>query len=339
MKKYSQLTLEQRIVIATLYKKGVKQKEIAKEINVHPSTVSRELKRNTFFPSLGYRPTYAHQKAQRYRRRSTHYEKASPEVKAVIAVLLQRKWSPEQISNRLKLEKLYSISHESIYKMIAIDKKRGGDLYKYLRRYRRRKQRFPKQPRVAKLIQERVFIEQRKSVVENRSRLGDWERDLMIGKAHSSAIAAFVDRKTRFTKLCMPSDKKAKTLNRVTKEALKNLPCKTITNDNGTEWSHHKELSKQLKVPIYFTRPYASWEKGTCENTIGLVRQFLPKKTDFNNISHQQLKEIEWAINNRPRKTLNWRTPYEVMFNKKLHLTLESRAFYSLHRSSDAYEP
>ncbi len=168
--------------------------------------------------------------------------------------------------------------------------------------------------------------------INDPKRIGDWEWDLMIGLGQHSQIAAFVERKTSYAKLVKLPDKKTVSMNQATIQVLKNLPVCSITNDNGTESSAHENLSEKLKVLIYFTNPYSSWEKGTCENTIGLVRQFLPKKTDFNKIAKKGLQETEWLLNTRPKKKLNWQTPYEMFHNKKLHLTFES----SESRASEA---
>ena len=229
---------------------------------------------------------------------------------------LEVKWSPEQIYNRLRMEGEDVVSTETIYKFILEDRKNGGELWKNLRRSgRHRKKRFPSEDRRGKIKNTRS-ISKRSKKANKRQKLGHWERDLMIGKNHESAVLAIVDRKSRFNKFRKLNGKHAKKVTRETIIALKDLPKKSMTNDCGKEFSDHQIYEKKTKVKVYFCDPYSSYQRGTNENRIGILRQYLPKKSDLTNVSNKQLERIEFEINNRPMKILDWKTPYEVMMGK-----------------------
>ena len=224
-------------------------------------------------------------------------------------------WSPEQIVGRLKLDKLESISHETIYQRILGDKKAGGSLYSHLRWKKKRKKRYGSGKTVRGAMPNRVGIEQRPAIVDQRKRIGDWEGDTIIGSAYGGAvIASMVERKSRFT--CL-----SKAPSRVSTEVINSISDSmrpvaklvlTITLDNGKEFFQHALLKDALKADVYFARPYHSWERGLNENTNGLVRQYFPRRIPFDKLTKHDLQQVADKINNRPRKCLGYRTPFEV---------------------------
>lgn len=312
---YSRVTWEDRIKIKVLYQEGLSLSKIAGRIGKHKSTISRELKRNT--GKRGYRPKQAHSLAKERATKRQYPYKLKPKVIAEIQKKLALKWSPEQISNRLKKEGIASISTETIYKFILKDKKENGLLWKNLRRSSRtRKHRFPNEERRGK-IKNPTSITKRSKAANNRSRIGHWERDTMIGLNRKTGILVITDRKTRYNKFIKLNRKKAHDVTKATIKALEGLPVYSITNDRGLEFADHKNCSSKLGIKIYFCDPYTSSQRGTNENRIGILRQYLPKRTDLSKVSNQKIKKIEFEINNRPMKCLDWQTPYEIMFKKR----------------------
>jgi len=305
MKSYRRLTREHRYQIYALKESGLSIRSISKILRVSPSTISRELKR---LPGA-YAPTKSHKHAEVKRQTQKRRFKITGSLKEQIDLLIQQQWSPEQISGRLELSHIH-ISHESIYRYIYREKE--WPFHKNLRRkhkFRRSRATTDKY----KLLGIRKFqtsIEERPSVVEERNRVGDYERDLVLGK--NSRILTIVDRTTKLLRMKKVSRLSGYEVHNETLELLKGHKVHTITNDNGTEFSLHDVTSKILNAQIFFARPYCSWQRGTIENTNGLIRQYYPKGTDFSQISDEELKTIEDKMNNRPRKKLGYLTPYEV---------------------------
>jgi IS30 family transposase len=287
---------------------------IADKLGFHKSTIGREIKRNK--GGRGYRPKQAHQLAM-MREESKHGPyRMTPVVMMNVIERLELRWSPEQISNRLRLEGEDIVSTETIYKFIQEDQENGGELWRNLRRSRRvRKKRFPSEDRRGK-IQNARPIAKRPKKANKRKKVGHWERDLMVGKNHKSAVLVITDRKSRFNKFRKLNGKHAKKVTRETITALKNLPKRSLTNDRGQEFSDHQNYEKKTKIKVYFCDPYSSYQRGTNENRIGLLRQYYPKKTDLTHLTNKELEVIEFEINNRPMKLLDWRTPYEVMMEE-----------------------
>lgn len=222
---------------------------------------------------------------------------------------------PQQIAGRLKYEGHEGISHETIYCRIAADKESGGELYKHLRCKKKRKKRYGGASSGRGAIPNRVDIEQRPGVVDSRKREGDWEGDTIIGSHTGGAvIVSMVERKSRYTCLSKAKDKTTTAVMNSINEHM--LPIAdlvlTVTLDNGKEFSHHEKMSSTLKTRIFFARPYHSWERGLNENTNGLVRHYFPKKIPFDSISNNKLQRVAQKINNRPRKCLGYKTPFEV---------------------------
>ena len=320
MKTYKQLTCEQRYAISILKEKDFLQKDIAASIGVNRSTISRELKRNS--GKRGYRPKQAQRKAEE-RRWDKSPPRISEEVWAKVEKHLKEDWSPEQISGRLKEIEAIRISHEWIYQFIMKDKQAGGDLYTHLRCRSKRKKRYGSNERRG-IIKNRRSIEERPAIVETKERIGDWEADTVIGKAHKGALVSLTERRSKLS-LIYKVERKTSDL---VKEAMGKLllPLKeivhTITSDNGKEFAMHEETANILKTDFYFAHPYASYERGLNENTNGLIRQYFPKDRDFRTITDEEIIMAMKKLNNRPRKTLGYLTPNEVFFeNYKVALT------------------
>lgn len=316
---YTQLTQEQRYQIWALRKAGQMQTEIAREVGVNKSTISRELARNT--GRRGYRPKQAHQFAME-RRQAKAKPRITREEWQRIEVLLRQGWSPEQVGGRLELEGRRKVSHERIYQYIYADKKSGGDLYTVLRCQKQRKKRYGSSNRRGK-IPNRTGIEMRPAIVDEKSRVGDWEGDTIIGKSHKGAVVSLVERKSFFTLLGKAERKTAKLVADAEIRLLKPFRDRvhTITKDNGLEFCDHARVAKVINADIYFARPYASNQRGLNENVNGLVRQYLPKNRRLDTVSDKELDRIMHRLNHRPRKTLGYRTPYEVFFNTQTQLT------------------
>jgi IS30 family transposase len=231
---------------------------------------------------------------------------------------LGQQWSPEQITGRLKLERQPPVSHERIYLYIYADKRRGGTLHSHLRSQKKQRQRYRGYIRRGQ-IPNRVSIDERPTIVATKGRFGDWEADTIIGARHKGGILSIVERKSKLTRLSKLATKAAAEMKHACVALLAPLAARvhTITVDNGKEFCDHKHIAARLQARIYFAHPYASWERGLNENTNGLVRQYFPKKYEFARISDKDLQQVEDLLNNRPRKTLGFRTPNEVFFKQR----------------------
>jgi IS30 family transposase len=308
---YTQLTQEQRYQTYSLLKMEHTQTEIAECIGVHKSTISRELRRNR--GQRGYRPKQAQEKAKERRAQKVH-TKISSETWLRVEEQLQIDWSPEQITDWLICRQLPLVSPEWIYQYIYADKRSGGTLHRHLRCQKKRRKRYGKYDRRG-IIPARKSIEERPEIVELRERLGDWEIDTIIGKGHKGAMVTLTERKSRFTLVRKVDSKSADLVAQAIIELLSWVqPLKTITSDNGKEFAAHQLISKELSIDFYFAHPYASWERGTNENTNGLIRQYLPKERDMRTVTTEEEIMIMDRLNLRPRKCLDFRTPYEVFF-------------------------
>ena len=310
---YTHLTREERYQIYALKKAGLTQSEIATVLERSPSTISRELARN--HGRRGYRPKQAHVLA--VGRRAVNARRIDDDTWLFAQERLQEQWSPEQISGHA------AISPETVYQRVYADKRMGGLLWKNLRCQKLRKKRYGKTDRRG-IIPNRQSIEQRPAIVETRSRIGDWEADTIIGKNHRQAIVSLVERKTGFTLIRKVERKTAQAVGQAITELLKphRKQVITITSDNGREFAGHEEISKQLRADFYFAHPYASWERGTNENTNGLIRQYFPKNRDFTTITQQEIDAVMERLNNRPRKRLGFLTPTQVFFKSGVALQI-----------------
>ena len=321
MSTYRRVTAEDRFQMKTYLDAGLNQSKIAAKLGFNKSTVSRELARNR--GGRGYRCRQAQRLSTERQAWRSKPRKLDDQMLKTIDRLLCKKWSPQQISERLKREGFESVSYETIYQYVYADFKSGGILFKNLRfSHRRRKPRFPRINKDRRgVIKNAISIEERPSGANNRSRYGHWERDTMFGQDKRNSVLIVADRKSRYLKLGKLSRRTASLTLTKTKELLRRLPKKSVTNDRGREFTDHEKLSKDIGIPVFFCHPYTSSERGTVENRIGVLRQYLPKGSDLKFLKHKTLKIIEWELNNRPMKCLDWRTPYEVLFNKSVALT------------------
>jgi len=319
MRTYNQLTSEQRYQISALKRIGHSQTEIAKELEVHKSTISRELSKN--MGERGYRARQAHEKARERRAKATPTKRISAETWEEVEEKLRQDWSPEQVSGWLEKRQEIRISHEWIYQHILADQQANGDLYTHLRQYGKRRKRYGKHDRRGKLP-DRVSIEERPQIVEQRERLGDWEIDTLVGKGHRGALVSLVERKSRYTLLLPVAQRLANLVADATISLLLPLAgfVHTITGDNGKEFAEHVRIAETLQANFYFAHPYSAWERGTNENTNGLVRQYFPKTTDFSRIAFSETKTAVDRLNHRPRKCLDFRSPFEVFFHPSVAL-------------------
>lgn len=293
------------------------QTTIAAAIGKDKSVVSRELRRNCDMRSGEYRCELAQRKYEERLRFKQKAIRFNAEVKERVEAMLEEDFSPEQISGRCRLEGLDCVSHERIYQYIWADKKRGGDLYTHLRRKGRKNRKRGAAKDGRGIIRDRVSIDCRSDIVNEKKRFGDLELDTVIGKNHKGAILTVNDRATGLCWLALLEKKESEPL----KDALikmlspfKDL-LKTATADNGKEFASHKEISKALSIDVFFAHPYHSWERGANENLNGLIRQYIPKKTSFENLNDNDIRLIQNKLNNRPRKRLNFLTPIEYFLH------------------------
>jgi IS30 family transposase len=314
MGQYTQLTQEQRYQIYAFMKAHFSKTNIASEIGVHKSTISRELRRNR--GKKGYRPKQAHAMAMHRRTKAIKFVKLTPPVIAMIEEFIQKDLSPEQISGFLSRTHHLRVSHETIYQHILKDKATGGTLYHHLRRsHKKRKKRYGSYDHRGH-IKGRVSIDERPAIVDSKKRIGDWEIDTIIGKRHKGALLTIVERKTKLTLIRKLPRKQAHLVAEAVIDLLNPYEEKvcTITSDNGQEFAHHEYIKEHLKTTVYFAHPYHAWERGLCENTNGLIRQYFPKTMNFEAITEEHIQVAMNRLNNRPRKTLGYKTPNEVFF-------------------------
>ncbi len=307
------LTAEQRYAIFAMLQEEYQQNEIARVIGVSKSTISRELKRNCDKRNGKYNNDLAHRKAQGRKKGKLHAQKLTYKMRKRIRKLLKKGFSPEQITGRERLEGREMVSHETIYRWIWLDKRRGGDLHKFLRRQGRKYAKRGSKNAGRGFIPNRVDIDNRPEIVELKERFGDLEIDTIIGKDHKGAILTINDRLTGRVWIRKLQGKEAIPVAKVTAWALRKVKklIHTITADNGKEFAKHEEIAQKLEINFYFCKPYHSWERGANENTNGLIRQYIPKGTDFSEVTDKQIKRIENILNNRPRKRLGYLTPNE----------------------------
>lgn len=316
MKKYQQLTLRQRYQIWTGLRLGLRQKEIALEVGVDKSSISRELRRNQ--SELGYGPLVADRKAHE-RRAQKGRQRISEVTWTEIEAEIREYWSPDQISGGRRSRGQYPVSHERIYQHIYQNKSDGGDLHTYLRCRKKRRKRYGSYAKRG-FRDKQISIDERPHIVDEKSRIGDLEVDTIIGKGHNQAIVTIVDRKSKLLRMKKVNKKTGTLVRQAICNKLKGLTVHTLTSDNGTEFSEHLKIAKTLGAGFYFCHPYSSWERGVNENTNGLIRQFFPKHMKFATITDEQIKQVEDKLNNRPRKSLGYKTPNEVYFKEQEQL-------------------
>lgn len=319
---YRQLTQAQRYQIWSLRATGYKLRPIATKVGAHYSTISRELRRNT--SPDGYEPKSAHDQSVLRRSAAEKSTKVLAKTNDIIAKGLQLEWSPESISQRMIAEKLplaEQLSHTTIYRRVANDKQQGGQLYRDLPRFGKTRWKGGKRNRNAGvlLIPGRVDITERPCVVDQRERLGDWEGDTIHGQ--SAHLVTLVDRKSRFTLAERVFSKHKHVVGDALIKLLNQVSLKqTLTLDNGGEFADQIRVSKESKVAIFFAQPYASWQRGTNENTNGRIRRFWPKKFDIGSLTDEEIEDRIFQLNCTPRKILGGLTPFEAFTGMRVAL-------------------
>ena len=318
-KSYKQISHDERDLIAHLHAKGSSHSEIARQLGRDKSTISREIRRNG---SRIYDVYLAHKANTRAKDRKQEAGQRprlkNKQIKRYVIRKLKQGWSPEQISGKLNESHSHlKISHEAIYQFIY-DKRtlKTVNLKMYLPRANRKRRPRGHSRKHKKLhIPRRVSIDQRPKYIDKRKQLGHWESDTIISRASKASLVVTLERKARYTKISKIKAKHARLVSNTINRRLGRLPphaIRTITYDNGAENVEHERINKVLGTRSYFCNPYHSWEKGSVENTIGLIRRYLPKKTDIAKITKEQIKFIENRLNHRPRKCLKFKTPNEV---------------------------
>jgi|SRR5437762_8290408 len=314
--RYHQITPAERYTLATLRKQVPRPScaEIAELMGRHRSTIWRELHRNCSRHDGGYRTGRAQEQAQARRKRSRRNSHFGASEWALVERLLREKFSPEQISGWLRTLELLEISHETIYSHVWQDKKRGGKLHRHLRQPFKRRKRYGSYERRGQVTGKR-HISERPAIVETRSELGHWEMDTVIGAPDQHCVVTLVERLSGAVLLGKLRRRNVLALNERVIELIEAHPglFKTITADNGTEFHGYREIEQTTGVQIFFATPYHSWERGTNENTNGLIRQYLPKRTSMKHLTQDQCNAVASSLNNRPRKRLAFRTPLEKL--------------------------
>ena len=318
MERYRRMSLMEREELSRMLAAGYSLRATGRALGRAPSTVSRELSRQHASP-VTYRAVRAHQRAQRWAHHPRKPRKLAvqPRLRRAVLTLLAQRWSPEQIARGLPQrypdEPTMRISHEAIYTYLYVLPR--GVFKRELTHYLRRRHRF-RRPRKVRLssrpIQDLISIDERPAAVADRTVPGHWEGDLLVGHANASALGTLVERTTRFTLLVPLKAKDAGAVRRAFARELRTLPAqlrRSLTYDQGQEMREHRLFTKQTKMRVYFAHPHAPWERGTNENTDGLLRQFFPKGTRFHQLSRREIKRVQAMFNDRPRKVLNWHSP------------------------------
>lgn len=315
----SHLTLEEREVIAQMHLAGAWQTQIAEHLRRHKSTISRELRRNR--SRHGYWAVAAQRKAQRRRSERPWVAKMQrPEVRRYVGERLRWRWSPDEIAGRshrdFSRDRRRQISPPTIYAWIRREEARGRHWQRYLRRLGRKRPAWENRGR----LPTSPSIEGRPAVVDRRSRYGDWEGDTIVGANRRGGAVTLVERKSGYLLLGRVPDLQAATVRQAAARQYRTTPAalrKTLTLDNGKEFAEHEQLEVEAALRIYFAKPYCAWQRGTNENTNGLVRDFFPKGTDLANLPEHRFTRVQQLLNDRPRKRLGYRTPNEVLASRR----------------------
>lgn len=332
MAHYQQLSIAEREAIQIGLWEGKSLRLIAYSLRRNPATIFRELKRNIWEDRRRYFPRLAHQRARnRIQARGTRARLKCPFIRDYVVQKLKDDFSPEQIAGRLHFDHpSYSVSPEAIYQYIYAQYRRGGwsdcigeDLRKYLKRgHKVRKPKYIPFPVEKGCIANRIWIDERPRSVEQRKEWGHWEGDSIVSRKSLVALNTLVERVTGLVFISKIQNTTAQETTQAVTQRLQCLPKplrKTLTVDNGHENAGHQAITKEIQTNVFFAHPYHSWERGTNENTNGLIRWYVPKGTDFAIINEDRIKAIEHKLNTRPRKRLGWQTPLEV-FNQRVAL-------------------
>lgn len=326
---YRQLTLDERYQIAALRRRDVSPADIARTLGRSRSTITRELARNQIERTyeagtrVFYHPVDAERCAKNRRVvKGITARKIQGELQQIVESKLRQAWSPEQISGRLRHEFMQHVSFETIYQHIIRDAAEGNGTLRYCLRFGGYKQhRFRKSKHGARTRARKRHLDDRPAAANERRELGHWERDCVLGTRGDSALLTMVDRKSRFSRVRHVARVAVELVAKETVEALAPFDhVVTMTNDNGTEFQRADELEKLLGVPIFFCDPSSPWQRGSVENYNGLLRQFVPKSANLDALPAWAPACLETTLNNRPRKTLGFRTPHEVFFNTRMKL-------------------
>ena len=303
---YKHLSQAERYQIHALMKAGHDQSQIAKLLDRHKSTISRELSRNT--GSRGYRPKQACEMSADRAQHSRNAPTVEPWVREAACALLCIQWSPEQIASQLP------ISHETVYQHVYADKAQGGTLWKHLRCQKQKRKRYASGRDRRGQIPNRRPLSERPLHIEARRQVGHWECDTVIGASHKGAVVTMVERKSGYAVMAKVEKKTSELVSSAIVDKLQPLAArvKTLTFDNGKEFAGHAHIDQQLQSTAYFARPFASWERGSNENLNGLLRQYVPKKRAMSTVTDEEIRMIQNRLNNRPRKRLGFKTPAEV---------------------------
>lgn len=328
---YHHLTRQERSVIHRMRINGFAVPEMAKALGRHRSTIYREFGRNAAGPNSYVGATAHTMYRKRLRRARSHkrFRQDYGSVMAHVRTRLKRRWSPEQVANKIVLEfpknPRMRLCTMTIYRYIRADKAKGGQLHTHLRHSRKKKHKRYGGSDQRGHIRGRVLIDERPAIVDKQTRFGDWEADTMWGSTRKAYLATFVDRKSLYLIVRKMPDRTADSLNRAALSGFRHIPeslrC-SLTVDNGKEFADFAELQRRLGMDVYFAHPYAAWERPINENINGLIRQYVPKKTDIASYSFQYIAAMVTALNNRPRKKLGYKTPYEVFSNAKVALDM-----------------
>jgi IS30 family transposase len=323
---YTHLSAEERMKLYQLKQQQLSNRSIARHLGRSASTISRELQRNQTAEGI-YLPDTAHMKMQQRRQAAkTPFSSISSACIAQLKARLQQYHSPQQIAGRLKREGQPSVSHETIYQMIYRNYEGMGLYAQYLRQSPIRRQKRGSKQSKRGVIPNRIGIEQRPSIAAEKTQIGHWEGDTIIGGNHLGAIATHVDKASKFLVARVMKTRTSAEMNRVSIAAFTQMSVdqrRTFTFDNGKEFSGHEQLAEVLGVQCYFANPYHSWERGLNEHTNGLIRQFFPKGTNFKIVKQQQVDHVVELINHRPRKSLDYRTPHEVFWEQSGDVALQ----------------
>ena len=311
---YRQITSGERYTLGALHAQGLSQAAIARQLSRHPSTVGRELKRNRTRYDGAYRPQKANERTNGRRSRSRRNTQFQPAEFELVERLIQQDWSPEQVSGYLREQRVLDISHETIYLHIWRDKACGGLLWKHLRcSPKARRKRYGKYDSRGRLAGKKMIADRPQSA-EARNELGHWEMDTVMGDhASKHCILSLVERVSGYTIIGKLEDRSMAATSARAIHLIRSHSAlfKTITADNGTEFHDYKKIEKATGVPIYFATPYHSWERGTNENTNGLIRQYLPKRTSMKSVTQRRCNAIALKLNIRPRKRHCFKSPVE----------------------------
>ena len=315
---YKHLSQAERYQIHALMKAGHDQSQIAKLLDRHKSTISRELSRNT--GSRGYRPKQACEMSADRAQNSRNAPTVEPWVREAACALLCIQWSPEQIASQLP------ISHETVYQHVYADKAQGGTLWKHLRCQKQKRKRYASGRDRRGQIPNRRPLSERPLHIEARRQVGHWECDTVIGASHKGAVVTMVERKSGYAVMAKVEKKTSELVSSAIVDKLQPMAArvKTLTFDNGKEFAGHAHIDQQLQSTAYFARPFASWERGSNENLNGLLRQYVPKKRAMSTVSDEEIRMIQNRLNNRPRKRLGFKTPSEVFHQSLKRVALRT---------------